>query len=91
MKKITDKQIACINKCKHVIDDNKYGNELDSIDITKLTCYDASKLIGGLLVLIKCDRLIGYGYGPLRVSESSMYLKALDDVYDTIEKYQQQA
>ena len=35
MKTITDKQIACINKCKSVIDDKENGNALDRIDITQ--------------------------------------------------------
>ena len=44
MKTITDKQITCINKCKSVIDNKESGNALDRIDITKLTCSDASKI-----------------------------------------------
>ena len=84
MKMITEKQIACINKCKSVIDNKESGNGLDRIDITKLTCYDASKIIGGLLTLTKCYRFVARG---CVVSNSPMFLQALDDVYDTIEKY----
>lgn len=57
-------------------------------DITQLTCSDASKIIGGLLSLIKCNRFVAHG---CNVSNSPMFLKALDDVFDTIDKYQQQA
>lgn len=88
MKTITEKQIACINKCKSVIDNKENGNALDRIDITQLTCFDASKIIGGLLSLIKCNRFVAHG---CKVSNSPMFLKALDDVFDTIDKYQQQA
>ncbi len=63
-------------------------NALDRIDITQLTCSDASKIIGGLLSLIKCNRFVAHG---CKVSNSPMFLKALDDVFDTIDKYQQQA
>lgn len=84
MKKITEKQIECIKKCKSVIDDVEMGNDLDKIDITRLTRYDASKIIGGLLALIKCYRYVAKGCA---VSSSPAFLKALDDIYDTIEKY----
>lgn len=88
MKMITEKQAACINRCKSVIDDNKRGNALDRIDINKLTCYDASKIIGGLLALIQCNKAVVRG---CKVTNSAMFNDALDDVYDTIEKYQKQA
>lgn len=88
MKTITDKQITGINKCKSVIDNKENGNALDRIDITKLTCSDASKIIGGLLSLIKCNRFVAHG---CKVSNSPMFMKALDDVFDTIDKYKQQA
>ena len=88
MKTITDKQITCINKCMSVIDNKENVNSLDRIDITKLTCSDASKIIGGLLSLIKCNRFVAHG---CKVSNSPMFMKALDDVFDTIDKYKQQA
>ena len=76
--------MACIQKCKSVIDD-KRGNALDRIDISKLSCSDASKIIGGLLALIKCNKAASNGR---RVSNSPAFMGALDDIYDTIEKYQ---
>jgi hypothetical protein len=65
------------------------SKESDTIFVTtQLTCSDASKIIGGLLSLIKCNRFVAHG---CKVSNSPMFLKALDDVFDTIDKYQQQA
>lgn len=88
MKMITEKQAACISRCKSVIDNKENGNALDRIDINKLTCYDASKIIGGLLALIQCNKAVVRG---CKVTNTAMFNDALDDVYDTIEKYQKQA
>lgn len=81
---ITEKQIACINRCKSVIDDKDRGNALDRIDISELTRSDASKIIHGLLALIQCNKAVARG---CKVSNSAMFLDALDDIYDTIERY----
>ena len=48
MKMITEKQKKFINDIKGVITENGI-NAIDALDLNKFTCYDASKLIGGLL------------------------------------------
>ena len=83
MKTITGKQKKCIIKCKSVINDTDFGNPLDRINIDALTCYDASKIISGLLTLIKCNRLV---FGGCSVSSTPEFSEALDNVYDTIDK-----
>lgn len=50
MKMITEKQKKFINDIKGVITENGI-NAIDALDLNKFTCYDASKLIGGLLGL----------------------------------------
>lgn len=87
MKTITEKQLAFIKRNKALLDDNKFGNPLDRIDVTKMSCYDASKLVGGMIGLIKIYKAIGWG---IKVSGTPALDVVLDDVYDTIEKYQEQ-
>lgn len=82
VKKITDKQIATINKMKGLIEIQGH-NELDEIDLNSLSRYDASKIISGLIVISTNNRLIALGHK----ASDSIFLKALDDVFDTIEKY----
>ena len=53
MKMITDKQKKFINDLKGVITENGI-NAIDALDLNKFTCYDASKLISGLLGLRDC-------------------------------------
>lgn len=83
MKMITDKQKKFINDIKGVITENG-KNVIDTLDLNKFTCYDASKLIGGLLELRNCYSAISRGY---RVTHMVYCSDALDNVFDTIEKY----
>ena len=66
MKMITEKQKKFINDIKGVITENGI-NAIDALDLNKFTCYDASKLIGGLLGLfidfshgLPTQQLVGY-------------------------------
>lgn len=88
MKTITEKQLAFIQRNKALLDDNKFGNPLDCIDVTKMSCYDASKLVGGMIGLIKINKTIARG---ISVSGTPVLDVVLDDVYDTIAKYQEQS
>lgn len=83
-KMITDKQISFIQSLKHLLDDNKYGNPIDRLDISKVTRYDASKLIQGMLGLRSQHTNIRRGYG-LSISLD----EALDNIYNTLEHYLQ--
>ena len=83
MKMITDKQKKFINDIKGVITENG-TNAIDTLDLNKFTCYDASKLISGLLGLRDCYKAIFRGKSVTRTVYCE---KALDDVFDTIEKY----
>jgi len=83
--KITEKQIACIKRNKSLIDNKERGNDLDRIDLTALNRYDASKLIGGLISLAKCNQYLWKTGRP--VSNSPYFINAIDDIFDTIEKY----
>lgn len=60
MKMITDKQKKFINDLKGVITENGI-NAIDALDLNKFTCYDASKLISGLLGLRDCYKAISRG------------------------------
>lgn len=62
MKMITEKQKKFINDIKGVITENGI-NAIDALDLNKFTCYDASKLIGGLLGLRDCYKAISRGVG----------------------------
>lgn len=83
MKMITDKQKKFINDIKGVITENGI-NTIDTLDLNKFTCYDASKLISGLLGLIDCYKAITRG---ACVTSTAYCDEALDNVFDTIEKY----
>lgn len=83
MKMITDKQKKFINDIKGVITENGI-NAIDALDLNKFTCYDASKLISGLLGLRDCYKAISRG---ARVTNTAFCSDSLDDVFDTIEKY----
>lgn len=85
MRKITEKQKALIIKLKSFCDNKDFGNSLDKVDLNAFTISDASTLIKGLLGLQKCNHLAFRG---VVVSNSYAFQCALDDVYDTIEKYQ---
>lgn len=80
MKMITDKQKKFINDIKGVITENGI-NAIDALDLNKFTCYDASKLISGLLGLSKA---ISRG---ACVTSTAYCDEALDNVFNTIEKY----
>lgn len=84
MKKITDEQKALIIKLKSICD-YEDRNPIDKVDLNAFTISDASTLIKGLLGLQKCNHLAFRG---VVVSNSYAFQCALDDVYDTIEKYQ---
>lgn len=83
MKMITDKQKKFINDIKGVITENG-KNVIDTLDLNKFTCYDASKLISGLLGLKNCYKAISYGHS---VSNTAYCSDSLDEIFDTIEKY----
>lgn len=83
MKMITDKQKKFINDIKGVITENGI-NAIDALDLNKFTCYDASKLISGLLGLRDCYKAISRG---VCVTSTAYCDEALDNVFDTIEKY----
>lgn len=85
MRKITEKQKTLIIKLKSFCDNKDFGNPLDKVDLNAFTISDASTLIKGLLGLQKCNHLAFRG---VVVSNSYAFQCALDDVYDTIEKYQ---
>ena len=82
MKQITPKQKELIIKLKSICDNNDFGNPLDNVNLDAFTIGDASTLIKGLL---KCNKLAFIG---VVVSNSYLFQCALDDVFDTIEKYQ---
>lgn len=86
MKMITDKQKKFINDIKGVITDNGQ-NVIDTIDLNKFTCYDASQLISGLLGLKDCYKAIIRGTRA-NVGDSYYCNDSLDKVFGTIEKYQ---
>ena len=83
MKMITEKQKKFINDIKGVITENGI-NAIDALDLNKFTCYDASKLIGGLLGLRDCYKAISRG---ACVTSTAYCDEALDNVFNTIEKY----
>lgn len=83
MKMITDKQKIFINDLKGVITENG-ENAIDKLDLNKFTCFDASKLIEGLLGLRDCYKAIFRG---IKVSHTVYCENSLDLVFDTIEKY----
>lgn len=85
MKMITPKQKELIIKLKSFCDNKDFGNPLDKVNLDAFTIGDASTLIKGLLGLQKCNHLAFRG---VVVSNSYAFQCALDDVYDTIEKYQ---
>ena len=85
MKLITQKQKELIIKLKPLCDNKDFVNPLDNVNLDALTIGDASTLIKGLLGLQKCNRLVFRG---VVVSNSYAFQCALDDVFDTIEKYQ---
>lgn len=80
MKMITDKQKKFINDIKGVITENG-KNAIDALDLNKFTCYDASKLISGLLGLRDCYKAISRG---VCVTSTAYCDEALDNVFNTI-------
>lgn len=78
----TEKQISIINKLKIFVDDKDDGNIIDNIDLTKVSRYDASLIIEGLLGLKNENRRLWNGW---KLSSRLDYW--LDNVYDTCEKY----
>ena len=82
--KITNEQKTLIIKLKSICD-YEDRNPIDKVDLNAFTISDASTLIKGLLGLQKCNHLAFRG---VVVSNSYAFQCALDDVYDTIEKYQ---
>lgn len=85
MKLITPKQKELIIKLKSFCDNKDFGNPLDNVNLDAFTIGDASTLIKGLLGLQRCNHLAFRG---VVVSNSYAFQCALDDVFDTIEKYQ---
>ena len=85
MKLITPKQKELIIKLKPLCDDKDSGNPLDNVNLDAFTIGDASTLIKGLLGLQRCNHLAFRG---VVVSNSYALQCALDNVFDTIEKYQ---
>lgn len=85
MKQITPKQKELIIKLKSICDNKDFGNPLDNVNLDAFTIGDASTLIKGLLGLQKCNKL---AFSGVVVSNSYLFQCALDDVFDTIEKYQ---
>lgn len=83
MKMITEKQKKFVNDIKGIITENGI-NAIDALDLNKFTCYDASKLIGGLLGLRDCYKAI---YKGERVTGTAYCNEDLHNVFDTIEKY----
>lgn len=79
MKMITEKQKKFINDIKGVITENGI-NAIDALDLNKFTCYDASKLIGGLLGLRDCYKAISRG----ACVTSTAYCNGLRDGYSRI-------
>ena len=68
-----------------IIHNKDFGNPLDNVNLDAFTIGDASTLIKGLLGLQRCNHLAFRG---VVVSNSYAFQCALDDVFDTIEKYQ---
>ena len=83
MKMITDKQKKFIDDLKGIITENG-ENAIDKLDLNKFTCYDASKLIKGLLGLRDCYKAISRG---IKVTQTVYCEDSLDAAFDTIEKY----
>ena len=82
---ITPKQKELIAKLKSLCDNKESGNPIDKVNLDSFTIADASTLIKGLLGLQKCNKLAFRG---VVVSNSYAFESALDDVFDTLEKYQ---
>lgn len=78
----TEKQIALIQKLKVLLDNEEDGNIIDKVDLTKVTCHDASTIIEGLIGLKNEHRRLWYGQ-----KLSYMLDTWCDDIYDTCEKY----
>lgn len=85
MRLITAKQKELIIKLKSFCDNKNFGNPIDKVDLDAFSISDASTLIKGLLGLQKCNHLAFRG---VIVSNSYAFQCALDNVYDTLEKYQ---
>ncbi len=85
MRLITPKQKELIIKLKSFCDNKDFGNPIDKVNLNSFTISDASTLIKGLLGLQKCNHLAFHG---IVVSNSYEFQCALDNVYDTLEKYQ---
>ena len=82
MKMITEKQKKFINDISYEI--GRASCRERALDLNKFTCYDASKLIGGLLGLRDCYKAISRG---ACVTSTAYCDEALDNVFNTIEKY----
>ena len=79
---ITEKQVSFIQSLKHFVDDDKIGNPIDRLDFSKVTRFDASKLIQGLLEMKNEYANIMRGRGL-----SFGLDRALEDIYGTLEHY----